>query len=71
MKKARWLLEHFTLDELNRLKGELKDVLAQCDEGAVPLLKELLEKIQIDSHSRYLYREERAWRCSVKKEQTS
>ncbi len=67
MKKARWLLEHFTLDELNGLKGELKDVLAQC-EGAVPLLKELLEKIQIDSHSRSLRKEQITWRRKMKSE---
>lgn len=45
MEKARWLLEHFTSDELNGLKGELKNLLAQCDDNDYPLLREFLEKI--------------------------
>lgn len=46
MKKAKWLLEHFTSDELSGLKEELKDLLAQCDKDSFPFLQELLEKIQ-------------------------
>lgn len=71
MKKARWLLESFTSDELNELKKELKSLLVQCDENSFLLLRELLEKIQINLHSRSLRKEGIAWRCWVRKEQAS
>lgn len=67
MKKARWLLEHFSSEELNGLKTELKELLSSAREDSFPLLQELLEKIHINSHSRYLNREFKAWRHWAKR----
>ena len=71
MKKSRWLLEHFTSDELNELKVELSKLLDQTSDDNFPYLRELLEKFRIDYYRRVLNNERWSWQRWAKSERTS